>query len=157
MNSNATRGLVALGAIVLVVVAFFVLRGDEEAGEGSSVDSSSTTATTADGGSTTEDKPADQGKPAKDEAPDEPELTTIVIKDGVPEGGVAELEFAKGDEVRFAVVADAANELHIHGYDLYEDLPAGKKVEIAFPAELDGIYEIESHTTGELIAELRVS
>jgi hypothetical protein len=151
MQSNGTRALIALAAIALVVVAFFVLRGDDDAGEGSGGDADPPVATTTTD-ETTAEEPAD-----KPEKPEEPDVPEIVIEGGVPVDGVAEIEVAKGDEVRFTAVSDTDDEIHIHGYDLYEDLPAGKKVEVAFPADLDGIYEIESHTTGELLAELRVN
>ena len=155
MQSNLTRALVALAAVAVVVVAFFVLKGDEETDDGSS--SGTVTAEQANTGEGS--KPAGNGgdKPEKPEKPAEPAVPEIVVKGGEPEGGVAELEFEKGDEVRFVVRSDAADEIHVHGYDVYADVPAGGKAEVEFPAEIDGIFEVELHDTAAQIAELTVS
>jgi hypothetical protein len=85
------------------------------------------------------------------------EIPTIVVRDGEPVDGVAELEFSAGEEVRFRVSSDQAEEIHVHGYDISEDVPAGGTVEIAFPAELEGIYEAELEELGVQIAELQIN
>lgn len=83
--------------------------------------------------------------------------TTIVIKNGEPVGGVAELEYSAGEQVRFTVDSDTADEVHVHGYDLMRDVPAGGSVSFSFPAEIEGIFEVELEEQGEQIAELRVN
>jgi hypothetical protein len=85
------------------------------------------------------------------------DVPTIVVRDGEPVDGVAELEFSAGEEVRFRVSSDQAEEIHVHGYDISEDVPAGGTVEIAFPAELEGIYEAELEKLGVQIAELQIN
>jgi hypothetical protein len=85
---------------------------------------------------------------------DEP---TVVIRNGEPVGGVQELEYSAGDEIRFRVESDVADEVHVHGYDLSEDVPAGGTVSFEFPAEIEGIFEIELEGRKEQIAELRVN
>ena len=157
MQSNLTRALVALAAVAVVVVAFVVLKGDEETDDGSA--NGTVTAEQADTGegSGNDSKPAGDGGGGKPEKPAEPAVPEIVVKGGEPEGGVAELEFEKGDEVRFVVRSDAADEIHVHGYDVYADVPAGGKAEVEFPAEIDGIFEVELHDTAAQIAELTVS
>ena len=78
------------------------------------------------------------------------------VKDGKPVGGVQELEFESGEEARFEVIADAADELHFHGYDLYIEVGPGKPTEVEFDADIEGLFELESHTTGALLAEVSV-
>ncbi len=85
------------------------------------------------------------------------DVPTIVVRDGEPVGGVQELEFDAGEEVRFRVTSDAAEEIHVHGYDLSKEVPAGGTVEFAFPAELEGIYEAELEELGVQIMELRIN
>ncbi|MDQ3726416.1 MAG: cupredoxin domain-containing protein [Actinomycetota bacterium] len=85
------------------------------------------------------------------------DVPTIVVRDGEPVGGVQELEFSAGEEIRFRVTSDEAEEIHVHGYDLAKDVPAGGTVEFAFPAELEGIYEAELEQLGVQIAELQVN
>lgn len=84
-------------------------------------------------------------------------VPTIVIRGGEPVGGVAELEYSAGEEVRFEVTSDIADEVHVHGYDLMEDVSAGGTVSFDFPAEIEGIFEVELEGRKEQIAELRVN
>lgn len=84
-------------------------------------------------------------------------VPTIVVRDGEPVGGIEELEFDAGEEIRFRVSSDAAEEIHVHGYDIAKDVPAGGTIEFAFPAEIEGIFEAELEELGVQIAELRVN
>ena len=69
----------------------------------------------------------------------------------------SELEYDAGDEIRFEVNSDVADEVHVHGYDLMQDVPAGGTVSFDFPAEIEGIFEAELEGRKEQIAELRVN
>jgi hypothetical protein len=71
-------------------------------------------------------------------------------------GKVAKLRFKQGDTVRFRVRSDAADEVHVHGYDLKQDVEPGKEITFSFPAEISGIFEIELEDAGQQIAQLRV-
>jgi hypothetical protein len=84
-------------------------------------------------------------------------VPTIVIRDGEPVGGIRELEYDAGDEIRFEVSSDVADEVHVHGYDLMQDVPAGGTVSFDFPAEIEGIFEAELEGRKEQIAEIRVN
>jgi hypothetical protein len=84
-------------------------------------------------------------------------VPTIVVRNGEPVGGIKELEYDAGDEIRFEVSSDVAEEVHVHGYDLMEDVPAGGTASFDFPAEIEGIFEVELEGLGEQIAELRVN
>jgi len=94
---------------------------------------------------------------AKTTPPPKPAVETIVVRDGAPVDGVAELEYDAGEEVRFRVRSNTADEVHVHGYDVTKEVPAGGSVTVSFPAELEGIYEAELHGSGEQIAEIRVN
>jgi hypothetical protein len=84
-------------------------------------------------------------------------VPTIVVKNGEPLGGVQELEYSAGDRIRFKVDSDVADEIHVHGYDLMKDVPAGGTVSFSFRAEIEGIFEVELEGRKEQIAELRVN
>jgi hypothetical protein len=141
--------LLALVGVVLAVVLFLVLK-DETADED--------TVTSVPSGQTTEetDPAGEAGEQPNNPKPEEPELPVVEVKGGKPVGGVQELEFKSGEDARFEVVSDAADELHFHGYDLYIDLKAGKPTNVSFTADIEGVFELESHTTGELLAEISV-
>lgn len=81
----------------------------------------------------------------------------IVVRDGEPVGGVKRLEYSAGDEIRFEVESDAAEEIHVHGYDVAKEVPAGGSVSFAIPADIEGIFEVELEELGVQIAELRVN
>jgi Cu-Zn family superoxide dismutase len=84
-------------------------------------------------------------------------VPTVVIRDGEPVGGIKELEYDAGDEIRFEVTSDVADEVHVHGYDLMQNVAAGGTVSFDFPAEIEGIFEVELEGRKEQIAEIRVN
>lgn len=86
-----------------------------------------------------------------------PRIPTIVIRNGEPVGGVEELEYSAGDEIRFGVKSNVADEVHVHGYDVEKEVPAGGTATLSFPADIEGIFEVELHGSGTQIAELRVN
>lgn len=85
------------------------------------------------------------------------EVPTIVVRNGEPVGGIQELEYSAGEQIRFRVSSDKAEEIHVHGYDIAKEVPAGGTVEFDFPAELEGIYEAELEGLGVQIIELRIN
>ena len=87
----------------------------------------------------------------------EPRAPTIVVRNGEPVGGIQELEYSAGDQIRFNVKSDVADEIHVHGYDLMQDVPKGGEVSFDFPAAIEGIFEVELEGRREQIAELRVN
>lgn len=91
------------------------------------------------------------------EKPAEPAIDTIVVRDGAPVGGVQELEYDAGEEIRFRVRSNTADEVHVHGYDVSKEVPAGGSATLSFLADIEGIFEAELHGSGEQIAEIRVN
>ncbi len=84
-------------------------------------------------------------------------VTTIVIKHGEPVGGIAELTYNKGEQVRFKVDSDVSDEVHMHGYDIMKDVKAGGSVGFDFPATIEGVFEAELEGRKEQILELTVN
>jgi hypothetical protein len=84
-------------------------------------------------------------------------VPTIVIRNGEPVDGIEKLEYSAGDQIQFRVQSDVADEVHVHGYDVMEDVAAGGTVSFSIPAELEGIFEVELEGRKEQIAELRVN
>jgi len=82
---------------------------------------------------------------------------TITVENGEPVGGIQELEYAAGDQIAFRVESDVADEIHVHGYDLMKDVAAGGSAEFSFPAEIEGIFEVELEGRKQQIAEIRVN
>ena len=84
-------------------------------------------------------------------------VTTIVIKHGKPVGGIADLTYNKGEQVRFKVDSDVSDEVHMHGYDIMKDVEAGGSVSFDFPATIEGVFEAELEGRKEQIIELTVN
>lgn len=141
MQSNAARaGLLAALAAVAVVLFIVLSGGDDDEG----------------GSETTATEPA---ATATAPASAEPETLEIELRDGAPVGGVGELDVAKGDTVRIAVRTDEDAELHVHGYEIEDEVAPGAVTRLKFMADIDGKFEIEahSHTAGDIpLAELTV-
>jgi hypothetical protein len=79
---------------------------------------------------------------------------------GNPVGGVKTLTYNKGDQVELHVnLAKPEEEVHVHGYEI--ERPAEHSpVTFSFPANLDGVFEIEVHRLDKTegpIAELHVN
>lgn len=145
MRNPLARGLIGLAALAAVVVLFVVLAG----GGDDNSDKTGSTQTQATTG-TTRQEPA-QPKPAK------PAVERIVVVGGKPRGGVERLSYESGDRVQFTVTSDVADEVHVHGYDVSKDVPAGGTARFSFPARIEGVFEVELEGRKQQIAELRVS
>ena len=91
--------------------------------------------------------------------PAEPKATviTIRIKDGKPVGGIARATAKKGEFVDLVVHSDVADEVHVHGYDLHQDVEAGGTARIRFPATIQGVFEAELENRKLQILELKVT
>lgn len=147
MRSNAARALLG-AALVVAAVALFVLlqdeSGDEEGGTGGAASGTTTTG-------------ASRGDQPNEPKPRKPAIPTVVVRNGKPVGGVAELTYERGERVRFRVTSDVGDEVHVHGYDITRDVEAGGSVGFDFPATIEGLFEAELEHRGEQIAELRVN
>jgi hypothetical protein len=137
-------------ATVIAIGAFLVLRPEDE---DSSDDGQTTTQAETTTGTTPDQTTPEQTTP---EEPPEPEIETIQVSGGRPVGGVKTIEVNQGETARFRVRTETPQEVHLHGYDLYESSTAKKPAEFRFKADETGIFEIEIHATHTQIAELKV-
>lgn len=129
MTRSQRVAALGMAAVVMVVAAFVVLRPDEESAD--SRDSERAGETTA-------------------------SQSRVRLADGRPVGGVATVSVDRGDEVLITVEADSPNEVHLHGYDIEHDAVPGRPARFDFTAELEGIFELESHTSNEQLVRLVV-
>jgi hypothetical protein len=66
-------------------------------------------------------------------------------------------EVPLGEQVVLRIVSDVDEEVHVHGYDLEEPLPAGVPVDLPLTADVPGVFEVELHDSGKVLFQLRVS
>jgi hypothetical protein len=148
--SGRQRAALIVGAIAVLVVAYVVIRGGSDDDKDSAATPAAQTAQSAP--STTSTPPT-----STEEAPAEPAVPTVRVVDAKPQGGVKKLDFDKGDQIRFKVVSDTADEIHVHGYDLMKDVEKGGSVSFSFKGSIDGRFVVELEDHGEQIAELDVA
>lgn len=157
MRSNAARAALGVALVALAVVLFVVLQ-DDDSDDGESASAGTTQAAgQKQGGKPNSGGGGAGGSQSQGEKPAKPEIPVIVVKGGKPVGGVRSLEFTKGDVIRFTVRSDVADHVHLHGYDVFKDVPAGGSVTFAVPADLDGLYEVELEDRVEPLAEITVN
>jgi hypothetical protein len=86
-------------------------------------------------------------------------LRTIVVdKAGHPEGGIRQLTYNKGEQILFEVKVPFAEEVHLHGYDVAKEVPAGGgSVTYDLPASIEGVFEAELEGRKEQIIELTIN
>jgi len=142
MSRNQRIGLVVV-AVAVAVVAFVIARpGGGEDDNGSERAAQTAPAQTETGAA---EETAETQTETEQSAPPEPEVSRIRVRGGTAVGGVQRVQANKGDTVRIVVTSDAPDEIHLHGYDIYEDVAPEKPARFVFRADIEGIFEIESH------------
>ena len=151
----------AIVAVAVAAVLFVVLRDDDsEESEPTATVATTTTETNGGGGEPQAGGGGGgqgNGSGGNEQPPPKPEVPTIFLRNGQPLGGVEELSFSQGDDIRFKVESDRAWEIHLHGYDVSKDVSAGGSVTFNVPAELEGVFEVEVEETATQIAEITVN
>jgi heme/copper-type cytochrome/quinol oxidase subunit 2 len=157
--SRNQRILLVVAALAVAVIAFLIASpgSDDEDGE----QAAQTTPTQTETGSDrqTETEVQTETEPAP---PPEPSVTRIRIRGGQVVGGSKTIEVGRGEPVRLVVAADAQDEIHVHGYDLTQNAAPGAPARFNFRANLEGVFEIESHVAADagqnpLVARLVVN
>ncbi|HET8661695.1 MAG TPA: hypothetical protein VFM55_22210 [Micromonosporaceae bacterium] len=70
--------------------------------------------------------------------------------------GPRRVEVKLGSQVVIEVLVDAADEIHVHGYDNEAAVAPGKPTRLVLTANIPGVFEVELHS-GIKLCELRVS
>jgi hypothetical protein len=142
MGRNQRIGLIA-AAVVVAVVAIVIA-----VSSGGGNDNKSTSSTTTSTGT----------------SPSGPAVTTfrLQLKNAEIVGGTQTMTAKKDDIVRIVVSSDAPDQVHLHGYDIEKEATPDKPAVIRFKANIEGSFELESHTAEHegkepLIARLHVS
>jgi hypothetical protein len=132
-------------ATVLTVAA---CDGDDSSQAGGATTTAATTTTTISGSSTS-------GEPTTTTEPATPAIE-VRVAGGKVQGGVRREQVRRGDAVVLRVVADVADEVHLHGYDRSADVGPGKPAQISFTADIPGVFEVELEQRKQKLLELEV-
>jgi hypothetical protein len=137
-----------IAVVIAIVAAILITSGNDDTGN-EDVNTAANTATPT---------------PTQEQSQASPQETETATPTPTPKpqppllkgGKVTKLEFTEGQTVKFRVVSDVPEEVHVHGYNIAKDLEPGKVITVSFPASITGIFEIEYENAGEQIGELRV-
>ena len=147
--------MLVVGAVAVAVIAFVIANpGSDEEDSGQAAQTTTAQTETQTGtGAETGTEPAPQP---------EISVTRIQIRGGQVVGGAKTSEVTKGEPVRLVVAADAPDDIHVHGYDLEKSVEPGAPARFNFKANLEGVFEIESHVAEDagrdpLVARLVVN
>jgi hypothetical protein len=140
------------------VALFFALggRGDDSGSTAVAQDEQTTTGGESEPSSAPAQTQTTSAPETTSSPPPKPTIERIIIRSGKPVGGVKRLEYQRGERVRFSVRTDAADEVHVHGFEIENEVPANGSVRFDFPADIEGVFEVELHEAGVTIAELRI-
>ena len=80
----------------------------------------------------------------------------VTVTGGQVSGDTGRVPVPAGEHVTLVVTSDAADELHVHGYDLSADLAPGAPATVEFDATIPGVFEVELHDAGTLLLSLQI-
>jgi hypothetical protein len=126
---SRNQRFVLVGAAVAVAVIAFVIASSSGGDD--------------DGGSTGAAQTQTSGG---DGSADQAQVERIDIVGNEVQGGVRSIHVTKGSAVRIVVSANKPNTIHLHGYDIEKEATPNKPARFAFTADIEGVFEMESHT-----------
>ena len=81
----------------------------------------------------------------------------VQVSGGRVHGDTGRVPVAAGSHVTLVVNSDVADEVHVHGYDVEQELSPGQPAEIVLDATIPGVFEVELHEAGTTLLSLQVS
>jgi hypothetical protein len=144
-----SRAVIIAMGIAIAAVFFVVLRPDDDDGSSSSPPPPPPATTAATTTATEPPPPPPPPPPAVARVP-------IVVRGGAPVGGIRRVTVAKDRQVVLVVRSDAADHVHLHGYDIMRDVAPGSPAQLAFKATIPGRFEVELEDAGLQIADITV-
>lgn len=139
------RFLIVGIAIAVAAGLYLVLRPDDTDEPTATPPAATTQATTT--VTTTAAPPPPPG-------PASPARVRIVVEGGLPVGGPRRVTVALGRRVILTVTSDISDHVHLHGYDLMQDVGPGQPATIRFRATRPGTVEAELEDRGVQIARI---
>jgi hypothetical protein len=151
-------GGAVVGIAVLAVVLFLALRPDDESAPTAATAPTATTTTQE----TTTEVTTSVETTTEESTTTEPDDQTqrIVVEvdaNAEPVGGIKQAQVTQDDRVELLVRSAVADEIHLHGYNLSQDVAPGQPARITFRADIAGVFEAELEERAVQVLELTVS
>ncbi|MCU1691398.1 MAG: hypothetical protein JWM64_489 [Frankiales bacterium] len=84
------------------------------------------------------------------------QLVSLTVAGGKVTGDTGRVSVEEGARVRITVLADVADEVHLHGYDLMQTTSVGSPAVLEFIADRPGVFEVELEGAGLPLTRLAV-
>jgi hypothetical protein len=139
--------LLIVGLAVVVAAGLYLVFRPDDTDEPTATPPPATTTEATTTVTTTTPPPPPPGPPP-------PARVPIVVRDGLPVGGPRRVTVARGRRVVLIVTSDVSDHVHLHGYDLMQDVGPGMPARIAFRATRPGTVEAELEDRGVQIARI---
>lgn len=141
--------ILIVGIALVVAAGLYLVFRPDDSDEPSANPPPATVATTTEAttrGTTT--------APPPPPGPPPPAQVRIVVRGGLPVGGPRRVTVSRGRRVVLTVTSDVSDHVHLHGYDLMQDVGPGMPARIAFRATRAGTVEAELEDAGVQIARI---
>jgi hypothetical protein len=142
--------ILIVGVALVVAAGLYLVFRPDDADEPSANPPPATVATTGEATTTV----TTTAPPPPPPGPPPPAQVRIVVRGGLPVGGPRRVTVARNRRVVLTVTSDVSDEVHLHGYDLMQDVGPGMPARIAFRATRPGTVEAELEDAGVQIARI---
>jgi heme/copper-type cytochrome/quinol oxidase subunit 2 len=82
---------------------------------------------------------------------------TVTYANGQVSGDTGRVAVKSGEQVRLTVSSDVDDEVHVHGYDLMQDVTPDRPATITFQATVPGVFEVELEHRSKQLCTFQVS
>jgi hypothetical protein len=83
-------------------------------------------------------------------------VLAVTVRGGSVVDGASRQRAALNQPVTIRVTSDAADEVHVHGYEKRVDVAAGRTGEVTFVANIPGVFEVEFEKSHKLLFTMEV-
>ncbi len=153
---GASRSVAASRRVVGLCMAMAVLAACGDADTDSRRTASADRAATTESRSTTAPSSPDRRTPSPPGTSDVVRSYKVTVEGGLPAGGAKTWKVAQGGDLMIVITSDENDEVHLHGYDIERELPAGQIVRMAVHADKNGTFALETHHRKVILGQLVV-
>jgi hypothetical protein len=82
-------------------------------------------------------------------------VVSVTVRGGSVEGASRQ-RATLNQPVTIRVTSDVADQVHVHGYDKFFDVAAGRTGEVTFVANIPGVFEVEFERSHKVLFTLEV-
>ena len=83
-------------------------------------------------------------------------VLAVTVRGGSVVEGASRQRATLNQPVTIRVTSDAADEVHVHGYDKRVEVAPGRTAELTFVANIPGVFEVELERSHKLLFTLEV-